>query len=481
MADEPVFDPEKLTKLPTPEFDPSKLAAKQLNPPEEPGQPYLSRAEDIPADIMQQATQGANTLAGAPGKIWGGAKGELSGMPAELQKKFDEIGIPKVISSGLLGHVQMHEGLADLIGGPMQAFLSPIMGPLRSMVSRPIEENTGIPKEATELAASFAMGRPRYSRAPRHTPTSDMLHAESDVHYDVARALPIQFMPTVGIDIANAMETALSSPRLAYRRHSAPETWGELRYLRRLENYYPTFADIDAARTALGRTARKVDAEGHRTTDAGAAAHAIELLDQEVRRIQPNQVMSGAHLLPDLHQTLDTARGNYAAYMRADIVERALDKALTGARTSGAGANVENKIRQAFGKILHDPKKAQRYTADELALFREVSDGNTVRNAARLLGKAAPTGIVSGSGSLGIGYLLGGKGGMEAVPAIGLVAKHFADNRARAAADRAMVATRQRSPLYQTTPQNPREFMISPYPSLSPLQSMRGDQEEESP
>lgn len=471
----PVFDPSKLTQVQAPTFDPSKLEAKKIAPPEEPQTSYLDRFSDIPADIGLEATKGVKALAEAPSKIGNTAENEFE----SYIPHWVGMGMSEEKAKGLAKKLQTRSGLLDLVTGPLQTLSSPFFGTLRSLVSRPIEENTGFPHEATELAAGIASGRPRLSRRPREVPSTERLRAESDTHYDVARALPIQYLPTVGPDIANNIERQLFAPRLAYREHTAPLTWKELEYLRSgMENYYPTVADIDAARTSLGRIAKQVDPNGHRTPDAGAAAHAIEFLDREMRRIQPNQVLSGAHLLPDLNRTLDSARGNYAAFMRSDIIEKQLDKAITGAATSGTGANVENKIRQAFGKIVHNPKLAQRYTENELALFREVAEGGTTRNTGRYVGRAAPSGPVTAATSYVINKMLGLPEG--SAQALGWTSKQVADRTALRHAERAIETTRRRSPLYQSTPQNPRQLIMSrQWPMVGPLQNIRSGSDEE--
>jgi len=48
-------------------------------------------------------------------------------------------------------------GSQDLLGGIMGIISSPVMAPLRSFLSRPIEEKSGIPKEFTEQVAMFGM------------------------------------------------------------------------------------------------------------------------------------------------------------------------------------------------------------------------------------------------------------------------------------------------------------------------------------
>lgn len=50
-------------------------------------------------------------------------------------------------------------GALQLVGGPIEAITSPFTGVVRSMLSRPLEQDTGIPKEITEMAVPLAIAK----------------------------------------------------------------------------------------------------------------------------------------------------------------------------------------------------------------------------------------------------------------------------------------------------------------------------------
>lgn len=409
---------------------------------------YLSRALDIPKDISDEFSSGIDAIKGAPAKMAGTGKNPYEA----LMPRMLEMGLPEDRAKALIDKMQFGSGLMDSITGPSQAVLSPIFGPVRSMASRPLEENLGIPKEATEFAAGLAMGRPRMRTAPRAgplAPTAEELQRAAREGYRVADSLGIQFRPSAAPTIANQIEAALTSPAHgSYRPHTAANTFRELDYLR--DNGAVHLADIESVRHNLGRIVRDgVNPIGERTADAGAASRAIQLLDDFVLNINPSQVtQTTAHLLPAMQGELTTARANYAAYMRANLIDRMIDQAGRQAGRSGSGANIENSLRQRFDSIINSPKRAQRYNDHELDMMREIVEGTATRNVARRVGKLAPTGIVSGAGSVGLGALVGGKAGMEALPLIGAASKYFADRAVRRSATRVADATRQRSPLF---------------------------------
>jgi len=76
--------------------------------------------------------------------------------------------------------------------------------------------------------------------------------------------------------------------------------------------------------------------------------------------------------------------------------------------------------------------------------MREIVQGTFTGNAARLLGKLAPSGIVSGALSAGLGHVIGHTVG---VPVLGLAAKAVGDAMTRSKAARLSEAIRLRSAL----------------------------------
>lgn len=65
----------------------------------------------------------------------------------------------------------------------------------------------------------------------------------------------------------------------------------------------------------------------------------------------------------------------------------------------------------------------RRFSKDEQAAIRKVAEGGAVENGLRLLGKLAPTGIVSTGIGGSIGFAIGGPAGAVAVPAAGAAAR----------------------------------------------------------
>ncbi len=363
-----------------------------------------------------------------------------------------EMGMSPEKAKEMVTKMQRNEGFLDLLSGPMQTLLSPIFGPLRSMASRPLEEKTGVPKEVFEAGAAMLMGRPRLGKMNTRAPLAERLHDAATENYTVAKSLPIEINRTAVENIADDIVTRLNQK--GFRDTTAGRALKTVEYLKEPLKTNSTIADVDSVRSALGHISRERDAQGFRTAEAGAASHAVEMLNDHIAGLNPSQIASGSHLLPALLNEMKEARGNWAAYVRSKIIEDLVDKGYRGAGASGAGANIENQIRQKFNSILNKPKERQRYNDAELDMMRDMVMGSSTQNALRKVGKLAPTGIVSAAGSMGLGALVGGTTGMEALPIIGTAAKWLADSKTKKAAEAIRDATAKRSPLYEEWARN---------------------------
>ena len=82
-----------------------------------------------------------------------------------------------------------------------------------------------------------------------------------------------------------------------------------------------------------------------------------------------------------------------------------------------------NSLVVAFACIKPNPP----FTKEEQSAIKVAAKGGPIQNALRLVGKLAPTGIVSGGGSVGLGYLAGGPIGAVGLPIVGGVARKGAE------------------------------------------------------
>lgn len=450
------------------------LAQENVQPEGAPaGRPYYERVTDIPGDIGGMFLEGLKPA------------GEMVSHAVNPQDRSKELvttltgkGFSPETATKVAPFLAAYQGaiglpMMEAAAGLLGTAFSPVMGPIRSMISRPVEEATGIPKEATELVAGVAIGRgPRLSRTPSEPPTVAALRNEADANYTIARSLPIRLhegaIQAIGQDIARFLQSPGGG---AYRTRRIPQTMDEIAELATLRPGGVTIADIEAVRRNLGRTSRTIDPVTRmRTEDAGAASRAIEMLDQRMAGLRPNAVRQGQNLLPELLTQMNNARGNYAGFLRGSMLARELDHALIGAASTGKGGNIENKIRQHFAGIIKNPRKMRLYNAQEQEMIREVAVGNSARNIARMAGMAAPSGIVSAVGTQVLADMFGGRVMKALLPLAGAASKWAAERSAHNAVEAVTRATTARTPLGQSRPPTiqPRGY-LAPIAAAHPL------------
>lgn len=183
-----------------------------------------------------------------------------------------------------------------------------------------------------------------------------------------------------------------------------------------------------------------------------AAKDALEALTARQAALSPADAVSGD--ANAYAQTMKNAVGNYGAGKRSQIIQGKTDLAELNAGTAGSGANIDNNTRQAIKQLARPINntnvpvaKRLGFNEAEIEAIKKAATGTVVGNTARYLGKAAPTGIVSGAGDLAIGGMAGGPVGAIALPAAGYIAKKIGDLSTKKAVAAIDSLVRSRSPL----------------------------------
>jgi len=278
-------------------------------------------------------------------------------------------------------------------------------------------------------------------------PTRDQLYEVADEGYKAARDLGVRYNPAAVSDMSFRTQGALIEE--GFNEITAPNTYKMLgKFGNKADDAPPgtgaTFNDLESVRRGLGKIA-----QGHSSpdaivrSDASAASRAIEQLDEFFS--SPAGAVAGD--AGQLSRIAETARGNFAAAKRSERVGRAEELADLQAASGGSGANIDNAMRQRIKDILKSKKEMAGFSKDELAQMRKIVVGTPAGNTARLLGKLAPTGIVSGALSGGTGAAIGGGVGAVALPLVGFAAKKMSDVMTANQLKKLDELVRSRSPL----------------------------------
>jgi hypothetical protein len=323
---------------------------------------------------------------------------------------------------------------------------------LLKVFSRTAETDEGrLDATARVLSPGLAAGAPTARAAIpalRAAPSREQLFDAANAGYKTARELGVKFDPGAVGDIAFRTRGALLEDGLD--TITAKNTHALLEKLTTAADNVPrgvkgSFSDIDNIRKALGRVASGAKSpDGLVRSDAAAASRAIEAIDEFLTNPGTAVVAGDA---AKLSQVVKEARGNYAAASRSARVGRAEELAELQAATGGSGANIDNALRQRAKDILKNPKELRGWSPQEVAELRRLAVGTPVRNMSRLLGKLAPTGVVSATLSGGAGFVGGGGVGAVAVPAAGFAFKKLGDVLTARQLNKLDELLRQNSPL----------------------------------
>lgn len=382
------------------------------------------------------------------------------------------------------------EGLAKTGAGiaaiPALA-MSPITGAARSLIGHPLAEGIhaigtlinptvaakDIPDEmyqkaanAAETALSAAGARTGPGKLPKIVaPSTEELKAASDASYKAARGMGVELHPApvrnLGTQIRQSLEADGSLPE------DAPKVF---RRIERLENQTGpvSITEVESIRKGLQRAASN-PLEGE---ERFASSHAIEELDKFMSNLTPRHAVVNGQFIPRVVEEMNNARGNWAAAARSETIEEKATRAADQAGASGSGANVNNATRQQLKQILASRKARRGFSAEEIDQMRRVVRGTYTGNVARLIGKLAPTGVVSAGADIGAAAGIIAAGGAPivaaGVPLAGAVG-HVLGNASTARQLRILdELVRSRSPLARSraaTPTAPQHIA----PALAPI------------
>ncbi len=183
---------------------------------------------------------------------------------------------------------------------------------------------------------------------------------------------------------------------------------------------------------------------------AGAARQATNAFMEKYSNLGQADLLNGSNPFP----MLKNAVADWAAGKRSNTIQGKVDLAKLNADTAGSGANADNAMRQAIKQLARPMNntnvpvaKRLGFNDEEIAGIKKAATGSVTGNIARFVGKAAPTGIVSGALSGGAGHAVGGPLGAVGLPVAGYIAKKIGDLSTKRAVSAVDSLVRSRSPL----------------------------------
>ena len=283
--------------------------------------------------------------------------------------------------------------------------------------SQYVAEETGSPTlgMAAGIAAGipFAMG----AKGTLQAPTVQELKGQAGQQYKFAEDVGAVFKKNSYNQFANKLESTLAKEGLD--KTLQPRVYAALERIKDTKNSNVTLENMEILRRIGQAAGSSADASERRL-----ASIMVDNLDDFVETAQPSQLAKGSS---EAVSALTDARELWKRAKKTEILDDLVASAELRADANFSQSGMENALRRKLVTLADNPKKLRAFTKEEQNAIKVAAKGGSIQNALRLVGKLAPTGIVSGGGSVGLGYLAGGPIGAVGLPIVGGVARKGAE------------------------------------------------------
>lgn len=268
-----------------------------------------------------------------------------------------------------------------------------------------------------KLISQFVKG------APAATPTVEQLFAKGDAAFKAARASgAVLSQASARKTIAGLRDVLIADGAItpSGRIAGLPKIEHALNLADDYASTNVTMEQLLRIRKQLGKAAASTDKD-ERTL--GMAL--IQQFDQDIIGKSAGDFVSGAQSASAALKEWEAGRGYWHTAKKSETVEELANSAVRQSRKSAA-VPVEQATRNKFANFTERPKNLRGFSADEVAALKDVSEGSIVGNAAKQVGRLAPTtlgglGVKAGI-PFAIGSAIGGPvaGGVAAGASVGL-------------------------------------------------------------
>ena len=440
-----------------PEDDlPSSIIKKQRSMTEKLGRGLSSIARGAAVPVTGAIAGGA--LAGPAGAIAGSLalpaaelltkslnlalpdKYDIPSPTAQVEKGLTKLGFPQAetqveralqVGGGALGGVGGQVGalgqLAKTATSPVARGVAQTLSqePVRqvaaalpvSATSQYVAEETGSP--LVGMAAGIAAGIPfaMGAKGTLQAPTVQELKGQAGQQYKFAEDVGAVFKKNSYNQFANKLESTLAKEGLD--KTLQPRVFAALERIKDTKGGNVSLENMEILRRIGQAAGSSADASERRL-----ASIMVDNLDDFVETAQPGQLAKGSS---EAVSALTDARELWKRAKKTEILDDLVASAELRADANFSQSGMENALRRKLVTLADNPKKLRAFTKEEQNAIKVAAKGGPIQNALRLVGKLAPTGIVSGGGSVGLGYLAGGPIGAVGLPIVGGVARKGAE------------------------------------------------------
>ena len=283
-------------------------------------------------------------------------------------------------------------------------------------VSQYVTEESGSPLAGAAAgiltSIPFSMGAKGILQAP----TVQELKGQAGQQYKFAEEAGAVFKRNAYNKFSTGLESTLRKEGLDKTLHP--------RVFAALERIKDTKGNVSLENMEILRRISQAAGSSADASERRLASILVDNLDDFVETAQPGQLAKGSS---EAVSALTDARELWKRAKKTEILDDLVASAELRADANFSQSGMENALRRKLVTLADNPKKLRAFTKEEQSAIKVAAKGGPIQNALRLVGKLAPTGIVSGGGSVGLGYLAGGPIGAIGLPLTGGIARKGAE------------------------------------------------------
>lgn len=286
-------------------------------------------------------------------------------------------------------------------------------------------------------AVSGVVSRILPRRPGQGVPSLEQLRDRARQAYDAADNAGVIVSPQSTQRLQHNIQRELAD--FGYHPQLQPGIGAVLNDLDRISQGNTTLRGIDILRR-IANNARQSNVPSERA----AANIVIEQIDNYVNGLGPQDLIAGNSMQGV--NSLRQARELWTRVAKNERFVNSMDSAELRAASTGSGSNIENATRQNTRRLIDPTSRTapRNWTADEREALDALTRGSFTQNTLRLLGKFAPTGVVSGGLGTTTGAAVGAAVGGPAGAAVGATTLPLLGAAAKFGADRSVMNAVQR-------------------------------------
>lgn len=261
--------------------------------------------------------------------------------------------------------------------------------------------------------------------AAKTIPSNEQLRKQAEAAYNKAEAAGVIFRPEGVRQLAQTIVDDLAE--FGFDPALQPGVAAVIRRFQELDGKNVTLKGLDIVRRVANNAAKVRD----NPSQQELARRIIDRIDEYATNAGDSDILIGN--AKQGTKALREARDLWSRFRKSQMVDKEAYKAELRAASTGTGGNLQNATKQNIRRLVENPRGLN---TQERAAAERVVKGTVGENIARLAGRLAPTGIVSGGLGTSMGAAVGSALGGPAGAAVGAFALPAAGQGAKMAADR---------------------------------------------